>query len=83
MLRDSGPAVAVAATLAAAREHDALVLVLAADHAIAKPEAFREACRGAATCFSIQSNFSSLFSSDSGPILFAWSHFTNLGDAVA
>jgi mannose-1-phosphate guanylyltransferase / mannose-6-phosphate isomerase len=48
MPRDSGPAVAVAATLAAERAADALVLVLAADHVIAKPDAFREACRGAA-----------------------------------
>ena len=40
--------VAVATTLAAGRERDALVLVLAADHVIAKPEAFREACREAA-----------------------------------
>jgi mannose-1-phosphate guanylyltransferase/mannose-6-phosphate isomerase len=48
MPRDSGPAVAVAATLAAAREPNALVLVLAADHVIAKTQAFREACREAA-----------------------------------
>jgi mannose-1-phosphate guanylyltransferase/mannose-6-phosphate isomerase len=48
MPRDSGPAVAVAATLAATREREALVLVLAADHVIAKPEAFRQACRDAA-----------------------------------
>ena len=48
MPRDSGPAVAVAATLAAEREHDALVLVLAADHVITKPDAFRQACREAA-----------------------------------
>jgi mannose-1-phosphate guanylyltransferase/mannose-6-phosphate isomerase len=48
MPRDSGPAVAVAATLAAERDRDALVLVLAADHVIAKPEAFRQACREAA-----------------------------------
>src|SRR5215468_2550242 len=40
MPRDSGPAVAVAATLAAARERDALVLVLAADHVIASPSRF-------------------------------------------
>src|SRR5438105_4040290 len=49
MPRDSGPAVAVAAVLAAERDPQALVLVLAADHVIAKPEAFRDACRGAAT----------------------------------
>jgi mannose-1-phosphate guanylyltransferase/mannose-6-phosphate isomerase len=48
MPRDSGPAVAVAATLAVERAPDALVLVLAADHVMAKPDAFREACRGAA-----------------------------------
>ena len=46
--RDSGPAVAVAAVLAAERDPDAIVLVLAADHVIRKPEAFREACRQAA-----------------------------------
>jgi mannose-1-phosphate guanylyltransferase/mannose-6-phosphate isomerase len=48
MPRDSGPAVAVAATLAAARQPNALVLVLAADHVIAKPDALRQACREAA-----------------------------------
>jgi mannose-1-phosphate guanylyltransferase/mannose-6-phosphate isomerase len=46
--RDSGPAVAVAALLAAERGSDALALVLAADHVVRKPEAFREACRHAA-----------------------------------
>src|SRR5262249_35821175 len=46
--RDSGPAVAVAAELAMQRDRDALVLVLAADHVIRKPDEFREACRGAA-----------------------------------
>jgi mannose-1-phosphate guanylyltransferase/mannose-6-phosphate isomerase len=46
--RDSGPAVAVAAVLAAERQGDALALVLAADHVVHKPEAFREACRHAA-----------------------------------
>jgi mannose-1-phosphate guanylyltransferase/mannose-6-phosphate isomerase len=40
--------VAVAATLASERDPDALVLVLAADHVIAKPDAFRQACREAA-----------------------------------
>ena len=45
--RDSGPAVAVSAVLAAERDRDALVLVLAADHVVRKPEAFREACRSA------------------------------------
>jgi mannose-1-phosphate guanylyltransferase/mannose-6-phosphate isomerase len=48
MPRDSGPAVAVAAVLAADRDRDALVLVLAADHVIRKPDAFRKACRHAA-----------------------------------
>ena len=46
--RDSGPAVAVSAVLAAQRDHDALVLVLAADHVVRNPEEFRQACRGAA-----------------------------------
>ncbi|HEY7664502.1 MAG TPA: mannose-1-phosphate guanylyltransferase/mannose-6-phosphate isomerase [Xanthobacteraceae bacterium] len=46
--RDSGPAVAVSAVLAAERDRDALVLVLAADHVVRKPDAFREACRRAA-----------------------------------
>ena len=48
MRRDSGPAVAVSAVLAAQRDHDALVLVLAADHVVRNPEEFRQACRGAA-----------------------------------
>jgi mannose-1-phosphate guanylyltransferase/mannose-6-phosphate isomerase len=46
--RDSGPAVAIAAVLAAERDRNALVLVLAADHVIRKPDEFREACRSAA-----------------------------------
>src|SRR6266566_5885014 len=46
--RDSGPAVAVSAALAVERDRDALVLVLAADHVVRKPEEFREACRHAA-----------------------------------
>jgi mannose-1-phosphate guanylyltransferase/mannose-6-phosphate isomerase len=46
--RDSGPAVAVAALLGAMRHPDAIVLVLAADHVIRKPDAFRAACRQAA-----------------------------------
>jgi mannose-1-phosphate guanylyltransferase/mannose-6-phosphate isomerase len=46
--RDSGPAVAVSAVLAAERDRDALVLVLAADHVVRKPEEFREVCRRAA-----------------------------------
>src|SRR5205823_2768507 len=48
MGRDSGPAVAVSAVLAAERDRDALVLVLAADHVVRKPDAFRAACRLAA-----------------------------------
>ena len=46
--RDSGPAVAVSAVLAAQRDRDALVLVLAADHVVRNPEEFRQACRHAA-----------------------------------
>jgi mannose-1-phosphate guanylyltransferase / mannose-6-phosphate isomerase len=45
MRRDSGPAVAVSAVLAAQRDREALVLVLAADHVVRKPDQFREACR--------------------------------------
>src|SRR6266566_6965568 len=48
MRRDSGPAVTVAAVLAAERDRNALVLVLAADHVIRKPEEFRDTCRHAA-----------------------------------
>jgi mannose-1-phosphate guanylyltransferase / mannose-6-phosphate isomerase len=48
MRRDSGPAVMVAAVLAAERDRNALVLVLAADHVISKPKEFGEACRSAA-----------------------------------
>ena len=46
--RDSGPAVAVAAALAARRDPEAAVLVLAADHVVRKPEEFLVACRAAA-----------------------------------
>jgi mannose-1-phosphate guanylyltransferase/mannose-6-phosphate isomerase len=46
--RDSGPAVAVCAALAAERDREALVLVLAADHVVRKPEEFRQACQHAA-----------------------------------
>ncbi len=46
--RDSGPAVAVAAALAARRDPAATVLVLAADHVVRKPEEFLNACRNAA-----------------------------------
>jgi mannose-1-phosphate guanylyltransferase/mannose-6-phosphate isomerase len=49
MRRDSGPAVTVAAVLATERDRNALVLVLAADHIIRKPDEFHEACRSAAT----------------------------------
>src|ERR1700731_2325152 len=48
MRRDSGPAVAVAAVLAAARNADAIVLVLAADHVVRKKAEFLQACRQAA-----------------------------------
>jgi mannose-1-phosphate guanylyltransferase / mannose-6-phosphate isomerase len=48
MRRDSGPAVAVSAVLAAERDRGALVLVLAADHVVRKPDEFRDACRRAA-----------------------------------
>ncbi len=48
MRRDSGPAVAVAALLAASRDPEAIVLVLAADHVIRKPDEFRASCRRAA-----------------------------------
>src|SRR4029077_14423338 len=48
MGRDSGPAVAVSAVLAAQRDRNALVLVLAADHVVRKPDEFRAACRLAA-----------------------------------
>jgi mannose-1-phosphate guanylyltransferase/mannose-6-phosphate isomerase len=47
MRRDSGRAVAVAALLAAERDAQAIVLVLAADHVMRKPDAFIEACRQA------------------------------------
>jgi mannose-1-phosphate guanylyltransferase len=46
--RDSGPAVAVAAALAARRDPDATVLVLAADHVVRKTQEFHAACRSAA-----------------------------------
>ena len=47
--RDSGPAVAAAAALAATRDPQALVLVLAADAVFRKPEEFLATCREAAT----------------------------------
>jgi mannose-1-phosphate guanylyltransferase/mannose-6-phosphate isomerase len=46
--RDSGPAVAVAAALAARRAPGAIVLSLAADHVVRDPESFLSACRDAA-----------------------------------
>ncbi len=49
MRRDSGPAVAVAAVLAAGRDADAIVLVLAADHVVRNKAEFLQVCRQAAT----------------------------------
>ena len=46
--RDSGPAVAAAATLAAQNGPDTVVAMFAADHIYEKPEAFLERCREAA-----------------------------------
>ena len=46
--RDSGPAVAVAAALAARRDPESCVLVLASDHVVRNPEQFIVACREAA-----------------------------------
>src|SRR5262249_60386715 len=48
MRRDSGLAVAVSALLAAERDRNALVLILAADHVLRKPDEFRAACQRAA-----------------------------------
>ena len=48
MRRDSGPAVAVAAALAARRDGNATVLMLAADHIVRKTAEFHAACRSAA-----------------------------------
>jgi mannose-1-phosphate guanylyltransferase / mannose-6-phosphate isomerase len=45
--RDSAPAVAVATVLGLKRSPDAIVLILAADHAIEKVDAFYAACRAA------------------------------------
>jgi mannose-1-phosphate guanylyltransferase / mannose-6-phosphate isomerase len=45
---DSVLAVAVSALLAAERDRDALVLVVAADQVLRKPDEFREACQRAA-----------------------------------
>jgi mannose-1-phosphate guanylyltransferase/mannose-6-phosphate isomerase len=46
--RDSGPAVAVAATLAAERGPETVVAVFAADHVVTKLDAFQEVCAKAA-----------------------------------
>jgi mannose-1-phosphate guanylyltransferase / mannose-6-phosphate isomerase len=46
--RDSGPAVAVAALLAAERDPQAIVAVFASDHVITKPAEFRAVCTTAA-----------------------------------
>src|SRR5437588_1630294 len=45
--RDSGPAVAVAAAIAARRDSAATVLVLAADHIVRRPDEFLSAVRKA------------------------------------
>jgi mannose-1-phosphate guanylyltransferase/mannose-6-phosphate isomerase len=50
--RDSGPVVAVAAVIAAARDPQSMLLVLASDHVIGNPDAFRSACRQAAAAAS-------------------------------
>jgi len=45
MRRDSAPAIAAATAVACARDPNALVLALAADHVVLDPEAFRDTCR--------------------------------------
>jgi len=47
--RDSGPAVAIAAALAARKSPDTVVAVFASDHVVTKQEAFVEVCAAAAT----------------------------------
>ena len=47
--RDSGPAVAVAAALAAEQDPQSIVVVLASDHFIENPQGFHDACQQAAT----------------------------------
>lgn len=47
MRRDSGPAIAAGAALARARDPDAVVITIAADHVITDTELFRAACRTA------------------------------------
>lgn len=42
--RDSGPAVAAAAYFASARDPEAVLLILAADHLVRLPQAFQKAC---------------------------------------
>ena len=49
MRRDSAMAVAVAAALARERDPEAAVLILAADHVVRDVDAFKSACREAAT----------------------------------
>jgi mannose-1-phosphate guanylyltransferase/mannose-6-phosphate isomerase len=49
MRRDSAMAVAVAAALARERDPEAAVLILAADHVVRDVDAFKNACREAAT----------------------------------
>jgi mannose-1-phosphate guanylyltransferase/mannose-6-phosphate isomerase len=46
--RDSGPGLAAGATFAAAKDPDAIVVAVAADHVITDSPAFRESCRVAA-----------------------------------
>src|SRR5258708_21538911 len=46
--RDSGPAVAAASVLAAERDPEAMVLMLAADHVVRKKAEFLRVCRQAA-----------------------------------
>jgi mannose-1-phosphate guanylyltransferase/mannose-6-phosphate isomerase len=50
--RDSGPAVAIAATLAAERGAETVVAVFAADHVVTKVDAFLEVCEKAAAAAS-------------------------------
>ncbi len=45
MRRDSGPAIAAGAVFAQTRDHDAIVLALAADHVVRNTAAFIAACR--------------------------------------
>src|SRR6202042_1828624 len=45
MRRDSGPAIVAGAVFAEMRDHEAIVLALAADHVVADTAAFLAACR--------------------------------------